>query len=182
MATVVGMFEQSRDANRTVDDLTSGGFTKSQIGVVARKEVLKREGLDVGTGAEVGAITGATTGGIAGLLVGLGALTIPVVGEIVAAGTFLVAVGALVIGLVGGGIAGGLVGALAGFGISEARAQQFAEGVAKGHILVTVQAEPDRAQMAADIMRNNNALEVDVSGMEVPGLPAEFVPQQQQAT
>ncbi|HEU5441653.1 MAG TPA: general stress protein [Ktedonobacterales bacterium] len=187
MATVVGMFEHMHEANHTVDDLTSAGFTKSQIGVVARKEVLKKGGLDVATGAEVGAISGATTGGIAGLLVGLGAITIPalaipVAGEVVAAGSFLIALGALVIGLVGGGIAGGLVGALAGFGISEARAQQFAEGVAKGHILVTVQAEPDRAQTAADIMRTNNALEVDVSGMEVPGLPPEIVPQQQQPT
>jgi hypothetical protein len=165
MATVVGMFEHAHDVDRVIDELAATGFAKSQIGVVARHEVLRRAGLDVGSGTEVGAITGATTGGIAGLLIGLGALLIPGL-NIVAAGTFLVAVGATVLGIVGGAIGGGLVGALAGFGISEAQAQQYAEGVAQGHILVTVQAEPDRAQAAAQIMRDGNALEVDMSGVE----------------
>src|SRR5690348_281858 len=77
MATVVGMFEHSRDANELVEDLQSEGFTKPQIGVVARHEVLLEHGIDVTTGTEVGAITGATTGGIAGLLIGLGALLVP---------------------------------------------------------------------------------------------------------
>lgn len=174
MATVVGMFEHAHDVDRAIGDLTKAGFVKSQIGVVARREVLKRAGLDISTGTEVGAITGATTGGIAGLLIGLGALLIPGL-DIVAAGTFLVAVGATVLGIVGGGIAGGLVGALAGFGINEAQAQQYAQGVAQGHILVTVQTEPDKAQTAADILRDCNALEVDVSGVQVPGMPSAFV-------
>lgn len=167
MATVVGMFEHAHDVDRVIDELAAAGFAKSQIGVVARHEVLKKAGLDAGTGTEVGAITGATTGGIAGLLIGLGALLIPGL-NIVAAGTFLVAVGATVLGLVGGAIGGGLVGALAGFGISEVQAQQYAEGVAQGHILVTVQAPTNRAQAAAQIMRDGNALEVDVSGIEAP--------------
>jgi len=74
MATVIGMFEESRDVDRAIDTLTKEGFEKKQIGVVARHEVLKQAGIDATSGAEVGAITGATTGGIAGLLIGLGAL------------------------------------------------------------------------------------------------------------
>src|SRR5690348_2856383 len=68
--TVVGMFETTSDVDATITELTSNGFDKSDISVVARREVLKDSGLDVTTGAEVGAITGATTGGIAGLLIG----------------------------------------------------------------------------------------------------------------
>src|SRR5690348_11278578 len=101
MSTVIGLFTHSRDANALVEDLKREGIALSQIGVVARHEVLKEHGLDVTSGTEVGVITGAATGGIAGLLIGLGSLLIPGV-NIVAAGTFLVAVGATVLGLVGG--------------------------------------------------------------------------------
>jgi uncharacterized membrane protein len=163
MATVVGMFEHSRDANELIEDLQREGFAKTQIGVVARHEVLRKHGLDVSTGTEVGAITGATTGGIAGLLVGLGALLIPGL-DLVAAGTFLVVVGATVLGLAGGAVAGGLVGSLAGFGLSEERAHRYAEGVSAGHILVTVQSLQERVQMVAELMRGHNAIEVDIAG------------------
>ena len=166
MATVIGMFEESRDVDRAIDELAQAGFEQKQIGVVARHEVLKRGGLDVISGAEVGAITGATTGGIAGLLIGLGALVIPGV-QIVAAATFLVAVGATVLGLAAGAVGGGLVGALAGFGIEETRAERFAAGVNEGRILVTVQT-PDQGDLATAILERCNALEVDRGETEVP--------------
>lgn len=166
MATVVGMFKEASDVDHAINDLTREGFQKSQIGIVARHEVLKDSGIDVTTGAEVGAITGATTGGIAGLLIGLGALVIPGV-NIVAAATFLVAVGATVLGLAAGAIGGGLVGALAGFGLEETRAQRYASGVEEGHILVTVQT-PDRADLAAAVLAGANAIEVDTGAIEIP--------------
>jgi uncharacterized protein YcfJ len=102
-------------------------------------------------------------------LVGLGALLIPGL-QILAAGSFLVAVGATVLGLTGGALTGGLVGALTGFGIEETRAQRYAAGVNEGHILLTVQAEPERAELAAETLRRCNALEVDVTGSELPAL------------
>lgn len=163
MATVIGLFEHSREANALVDDLKRKEFTLSQIGVVARHEVLKDHGLDITSGTEVGVITGATTGGIAGLLIGLGSLLIPGL-NIVAAGTFLVAVGAAVLGLVGGAVAGGLVGALASFGLSEERAHRYAEGVTAGHILVTVQTPQERTQEVVEMMNARSAIEVDVAG------------------
>ncbi|HEU5348325.1 MAG TPA: general stress protein [Ktedonobacterales bacterium] len=170
MPTVIGMFREASDVDRAINELTKEGFQKSQIGVVARHEVLKAGGLDVTSGAEVGAITGATTGGIAGLLIGMGALVIPGL-QIVAAASFLVAVGATVLGLAAGAVGGGLVGALAGFGIEESRAQRYAAGVSEGHILVTVQT-PDRSELAAAIMTNYNAVEVDSGGAEVPPMPS----------
>lgn len=167
MATIVGLFEHAREVDHAIQELEKVGFTKSQIGVVARHETLGKHGLSVGTGAEMGAITGATTGGIAGVLIGLGALLIPGL-QIVAAGTFLVAVGAAVLGLAGGAVGGGLIGALAGFGIEETSAQRYAAGVNEGHILVTVQSDPERAETAATILREAGALEVDVAGNETP--------------
>ncbi len=102
-------------------------------------------------------------------MIGLGALLIPGL-DIVAAGTFLVVVGAMVLGLTGGVITGGLVGALTGFGIEETQAKRYAAGVNEGHILVTVQSSPERAEIAAETLRRCNALEVDVTGAELPAL------------
>lgn len=179
MATIVGLFEHSHEVDRAIDELTKEGFAKNQIGIVARHDTVKQTGLTTVSGAEVGAITGATTGGIAGLLVGLGALLIPGL-QILAAGSFLVAVGATVLGLTGGALTGGLVGALTGFGMEETRAQRYAAGVNEGHILLTVQAEPDRAELAAETLWRCNALEVDVTGSEIPALAS--APMAQAAT
>lgn len=169
MATIIGMFERARDVDSLIDELLKSGYTKSQIGVVARKDVYEAHvnGLSVTSATEVGAITGGVTGGIAGLLIGLGALTIPVVGPIVAAGEFLTVIGATVLGLAGGAVAGGLVGALSGFGLEEASASRFAEGVKAGHILVTVQATTEHVYEVTSMMRQHNALEVDTGGVEV---------------
>ena len=170
MATIIGMFEKAHDVDSLIDELLKSGYTKSQIGVVARKDVYEAHvsGLTVTGATEIGAITGGVTGGIAGLLIGLGALTIPVVGPIVAAGEFLTVLGATVLGLAGGAVAGGLVGALSGFGLEEATASRFAEGVKAGHILVTVQAPAERVYEVTSFMRQFNALEVDTGGVEVP--------------
>lgn len=164
MSTVIGLFEHSRDASALVDELQKEGIDKNQIGLVARHEVLKEHGIDVSTGTEVGAITGATTGGIAGLLIGLGTLLIPGL-QIVAAGEFLVAVGATVLGLAGGAIAGGLIGSLSGLGLEEARASRYSEAVSAGHIMVTVQTPQQRVQEISEMMTRFGAAEVDV----VPG-------------
>ncbi len=76
-------------------------------------------------------------GGGAGLLAGIGALAIPGIGPIVAAGW-------LVAALTGAGVgaaAGGLLGSLTGAGVSEADAHVHAEGVRRGGTLVTIRAE-----------------------------------------
>jgi hypothetical protein len=114
-------------------------------------------GGDVATGAATGAGTGAVLGGIAGLLVGAGALAIPGIGPIVAAGPLAAA-------LTGAGLgaaAGGLIGALAGWGIPEEEAGLYAEGVRRGGTLVGVTAEGARVQKAADILERNGAVDIE---------------------
>ncbi len=165
MPTVIGLFEQSRNANDLVDELQKEGFAKSQIGLVARHEVFKEHGMDVSTGTSVGAITGATTGGIAGLLIGFGTLAIPVIGGIVAAGELLTVIGATVLGMAGGALAGGLIGSLSALGLEEARARTYSEAVTAGHIMVTVQTPQERVQEVSELMTRYNAVEIDV----VPG-------------
>ena len=81
-------------------------------------------------------------GGVIGLLAGVGALVIPGIGPIIAAG-------ALASTLTGAGIdaaAGGLIGALAGMGIPDADAKHFERGFQEGGVLVTVQAGEGQAR------------------------------------
>lgn len=190
MKTIVGMFENTRDVDSVLAELTNHGFSKSDVSVVARREVLKESGLDLMTGAEVGAITGATTGGIAGLLIGLGALTIPGIGPIVAAGEFLTWVGATVLGLAAGAIGGGLLGGLVALGLPEHEAQVYVEGVKRGNLIVAVRTTEAKITEVETIFRTGNAVDINtrrqewqedivpldemapVSGTQYPGSPS----------
>ena len=92
-------------------------------------------------GAGTGASLGTIVGGGAGLLAGIGALAIPGVGPVVAAGW-------LVATLTGAGVgagAGGLLGSLTGAGVPEHDAHVQAEGVRRGGTLVTVRADETHA-------------------------------------
>jgi hypothetical protein len=166
MKTVVGMFETTSDVDAVITELTRQGFDKRDISVVARREVLKNSGLDITTGAEVGAITGATTGGIAGLLIGLGALVIPGIGPIIAAGEFLTWIGAMVLGLAAGAIGGGLLGGLVALGLPEHEAKVYVEGVKRGNLIVAVRAPEERLAAAEDIFHAGKALDIDARRQE----------------
>jgi uncharacterized membrane protein len=169
MKTVVGLFEDYRDADRAVSELSSRGFTRSEISVAARDSAIRNRMVAGETGAEravaesagAGAVGGTVVGGLAGLLVGIGALAIPGVGPVIAAGTLATTLGSTAVGAGIGAAAGGLIGALVGLGIPEDDATFYAEGVKRGGVLVTVQTSDDRASEALSIMRRSNAVDVD---------------------
>ena len=102
-----------------------------------------------GTGAGTGASVGTLLGGGAGLLAGIGALAIPGVGPVVAAGWLI----ATLTGAGVGAAAGGLLGSLTGAGVPEEHAHVYAEGVRRGSTLVTVRAEEATAAQAEAIMQ-----------------------------
>jgi len=58
-------------------------------------------------------------------------------------------------------VAGGLIGSLVSLGIPEEHAHFYAEGVRRGGSLVVVRTTDDRAEYAADILRDNGAVDVD---------------------
>jgi uncharacterized membrane protein len=169
MKTVVGLFENYMDADRAVSDLNASGFTRSEISVAARDSAIRDRLVAGETGKEravaesagAGAVGGAAVGGLAGLLVGIGALAIPGVGPVIAAGTLATTLGSTAVGAGVGAAAGGLIGALVGLGIPEEDASFYAEGVKRGGVLVTVQTSDDRASEALSIMRRSNAVDVD---------------------
>jgi len=164
--TAAGLFAQQEDLERALHDLRASGFTPEQVSLVARdkgvtREVVETTGMGVGEGAGVGAVAGGITGGLLGWLVGIGALAIPGIGPILAAGALATTLGGAAIGAA----AGGLVGALVDLGIPEEEATLYQEGVSQGGMLLTVHANSD-AQLydANEIMRRNSGTEVRTYG------------------
>ncbi|HET9496125.1 MAG TPA: hypothetical protein VFR15_18010 [Chloroflexia bacterium] len=89
------------------------------------------------TGSGGAAAVGAGLGGVAGLLIGLGALAVPGVGPLLAAGPLATALG----GLLAGGAAGGLVGALSTVGVPQEYARKYAAAIEQGSALVSVRTD-----------------------------------------
>ncbi len=161
--TVVGLFDTFDQAQTAVQQLVDDGFARDQISLIANDangEYAKytTDGDKVKNAAGAGAVGGTVVGGIAGLLVGLGALTIPGIGPVLAAGPLL-AVTAAGAGI--GAATGSLLNGLVAAGVPNADAQFYAEGVRRGGTLVTVHTSEDKVQRASDILGNNNAVNVD---------------------
>src|SRR5512132_1450345 len=125
-ATVVGVFEDRRQADTAVQELRQAGFREDQTGVAGRRaegELPEATTAEPGTHWETGAVTGALAGAGLGGLVGLGIMAgvIPVIGPVIGGGTLA----AILANVAGGAAIGGLVGALVGAGIPEEEARYY---------------------------------------------------------
>ena len=100
-------------------------------------------------------------GGTLGLLAGIGALAIPGVGPLIAAGPIM---GALA-GLGAGGAVGGLVGALVGMGIPEYEAKRYEGHVKDGGILLSVHCDDSEwVGRAKRVLEQTGAHDVSSAG------------------
>jgi hypothetical protein len=120
-------------------------------------------------GAGVGAGVGAALGGIGGLLVGLGALAIPGIGPVLAAGPLAAALGGVAgagAGAVAGGAAGGLVGALSEMGVNEEHAGYYAEGIRRGGTLVAIQTDDEDVDKARRLMNEHHPVDINERGTQ----------------
>jgi len=163
--TIVGLFDTFDQAQRVVDDLTSAGVDRSNISLVHRN---RDDATAINTGdtttadaVGAGAIGGGVLGGTLGLLVGIGALVIPGIGPVIAAGPLAAALGSAAVGAGIGAAAGGLIGALVGAGVPEEEAHVYAEGVRRGGTLVTVNADDMMADRVYSIMRGAGAADIN---------------------
>ncbi|MGI8587493.1 MAG: DUF2382 domain-containing protein [Chloroflexia bacterium] len=168
--TVVGVFNDQARAERAIEDLKAAGYSPADIGILMQnKEGAADLAASTGTKAGEGAATGATAGGLlgalGGLLVGLGALAIPGIGPVLAAGPLAAALGTVVGGTATGAIlgagVGALAGALVGLGIPEDEAKVYEDRFRQGRILVTVKSGADRYVEAQQILRNAGAEQID---------------------
>ena len=146
--------------------LLAAGFTNGAISVLLPDDESSRAfAHEKNTKAPEGTATGVTAGGIIGgtlgLLAGIGALAIPGVGPLIAAGPIM---GALA-GLGVGGAVGGLVGALIGMGIPEYEAKRYEGRVKDGGTLLSVHCDTsDQINIAKSVLRESGAEDISSSG------------------
>ncbi|QSF45902.1 YsnF/AvaK domain-containing protein [Paenibacillus tianjinensis] len=159
---IVGVFHNEHEASRAIEDLKSRGFLTEDISVIARDKrdvdaISDETGTKAPEGMASGAATGGLLGGVTGLLAGIGALAIPGIGPIIAAGP----IAATLAGAAVGAGTGGLVGGLIGLGIPEDEAESYDNYVDEGRILVMVDADSSRANDVYDVFRNHNSANAD---------------------
>ncbi|MGB6200563.1 MAG: hypothetical protein WBF35_13545 [Candidatus Acidiferrales bacterium] len=112
-------------------------------------------------GAATGAGSGAILGGALGLLAGLGALAIPGLGPLIAAGPIV----ATLAGMGAGGAVGGFTGALIGLGIPEYEAKRYEGHLQKGAILLSVHCDTsDEVKRAKDALKKTGAADISSAG------------------
>jgi uncharacterized protein (TIGR02271 family) len=156
-STIVGLFDRQTQAEAAINALKAAGIPERDIGVAMRDrtsqgELAEGTGTQAAEGAASGAVGGGVLGGVIGLLGGLGALAIPGLGPIFAAGWL----GSTLAGAGIGAAAGGIIGGLVGLGVPENEARHFEQGVKEGRVLVTVKAEGRGAEVA-EILRRHDA-------------------------
>lgn len=153
---VVAMFDRTPQAEDAIGKLEKEGFERNDISMVAGDIGGRHTDAHSGSTA-TSAGAGAVVGGIAGLVAGLGALAIPGIGPVIAAGPLAVAIGSLGVGAA----AGGIIGALTAMNIPESDARIYVEGIRRGGALVTVKAEANRAERAREILNEFGARDLN---------------------
>src|SRR6202040_485837 len=163
---VFGIYSNREAAERAADAIVKAGFSPSDISVLLPENLGNRSiGTEKSTkapeGAAAGGGTGAVLGGTLGLLTGIGALAIPGVGPLIAAGPIM----ATLAGLGVGGAIGGITGALVGMGIPEFEAKRYEGRIQKGGILLSVHCtSSDEVKRAKQVMEGTNAKDISSTG------------------
>jgi hypothetical protein len=165
---VFGIYATPGTAEAAVDHLLANGFTNSAISVLLPDDESTRafaheKQTKAPEGTTTGAVAGGVVGGTLGLLAGIGALAIPGVGPLIAAGPIM----ATLAGVGAGGAVGGLVGALVGMGIPEYEAKRYEGAVKDGGTLLSVHCDTsEQVDAAKDALKSTGARDISSSSEE----------------
>ncbi|HET7539764.1 MAG TPA: DUF3341 domain-containing protein [Polyangiaceae bacterium] len=164
--SVIGIVETQIQAERIVDQLQQQGVASGDISVLfPDKRGTKDFAFEHNTKAPEGAVAGVGAGGVVGgtlgLLAGIGALAIPGVGPLIAAGPLMATLSGAAAGAAVGGIAGGLIG----LGLPEFEAKSYEGKVKSGNILIAVHTENSETEKRAkQTFEANGAHDVAATG------------------
>jgi uncharacterized membrane protein len=135
----VGYFDTEEEAIEAIEDLKRQGYRAEDISVLSKskgetEKVTEETGTLASEAVLTGAVAGGALGGFSGVLAGIGALAIPGIGPIIAAGPVV----AGLTGAIAGAGFGGMAGALVGVGVPEEKAKEYETHFNEGKILVVV--------------------------------------------
>jgi len=160
------IFPSRAEAESVVNELTAAGFSNQDVSVLmadksGTRDFATEKNTKAPEGTTTGAGVGGTIGGTLGLLAGIGALAIPGVGPLIAAGPIM----ATLAGVGVGGALGGIVGALVGMGIPEYEAKRYEGRVKEGGVLVSVHCDSsEEVSRAKDILKRAGGEDVASAG------------------
>jgi hypothetical protein len=163
---VFGIYRDRLGVENAVDTLRQEEFRNTDISVLfpenaGTKDFAHEKNTKAPEGATAGATSGAVIGGGLGWLAGIGALAIPGLGPLIAAGPIV----ALLAGAGAGGALGGLTGALIGLGIPEYEAKRYEGRVKQGGILLSVHCDDSKwTKRAKEILEHTGADDISSTG------------------
>lgn len=164
--TILGIYPYYSSVEHAVQALKQAGFRNTNISVVFPENAgsmnFARElGEKAPEGVAGGGITGAVVGGTLSWLVGVGALAIPGLGPVIAAGPIMAALARAGVD----GTGGGITGALMGMEIPGDVAQRHQDRVRDGGILASVHCDdPIWTLRAKEIMERSGAQDITSTG------------------
>ena len=159
---VFGIATTETDAGRIIRALGAAGFSNSEVSVLlpdrsGAHELRHDAGTKLPEGASLGVGTGALLGGTVGWLSGVGAVALPGLGPLIAAGPIL----ATLSGAAAGAAVGGLTGALLGYAVPEFEARLYESKLRDGNYLISVHTESVVQQAhAREILADNGASDI----------------------
>src|SRR5690348_3921227 len=161
-----GIYKGRGALEDAVNALRQGGFRSTDISVLfpenqGTKDFAHEKNTKAPEGVTTGAVAGGITGGVLGWLTGIGALAIPGLGPMIAAGPIVAALagaGAL-------GTLGGFIGALVGMGVPEYEAKRYEGRIREGGILLSVHCDnSDWIGRAKDLLKETGAEDISSTG------------------
>jgi len=164
--SVFGIYPSRAAAEEAIEHLRAAGFRSTDVSVLfpeneGTKDFAHEKNTKAPEGATTGVVSGGIAGGVLGWLTGIGALTIPGLGPLVAAGPILAALaGAGALGTVGG-----VIGALLGLGIPEYEAKRYEGRIREGGVLLSVHCDSSVwVKRAKELLEETGAQEIGSAG------------------
>lgn len=158
-------------AQECLNRLANAGFSLNDVSVLyadrsSTMDLAHEKSTKAPEGAAGGGVGGAVVGGALGWLAGIGALAIPGLGAMIAAGPIMAALSGAAVG----GAMGGLTGALMGLGAPEYEAKRYEGKLQTGNVLISVHADDSaEASRAEEILQAAGA--EDISTTEEASVP-----------
>jgi len=161
-----GIYPDQGTVNEAIESLKAAGFRQTDISVLFPENLGSKDfGHEKHTKAPEGAVAGGGSGAVLGAafgwLVGAGALLVPGLEAMHAAGPIVGMLG----GMGAGVTIGGMVGAVVGSGVPEYEAKRYEGRVRKGGILVSVHCDnAEWSKTARNILKRTGASDIATTG------------------